>query len=305
MDIEETKKFILNKIENDNLVKKVRDVIKITKWQKQDAREGFSETFKPLIETQEKVSEDINKQQKKLEANQEALTKSLLDNQLALTQGIKRLALRDKEEEFQTPPSSPTSSSPPIKENKESIINKLSSEVLKEQLKPTNIKIDLEKEFKENEIEALIELNFVRPKNLLSLSDDSLDELIDNSNKVIKSLNGQRVGLTRKKEISEEEQKKLRKIDNLQETMIKYKTKAINFKEARKGFQVGKGIYYNNPYQLIDRLELLTGSILAGNNGVIPEFIKIVHILNKNKWIKKEHLNNLIKSVSLKWGAQL
>ena len=34
MDIEEAKKFARNKIEADALTKQVRDVIKITKWQK-------------------------------------------------------------------------------------------------------------------------------------------------------------------------------------------------------------------------------------------------------------------------------
>ena len=47
MDIEEYKKLARNKLEADALTKQVRDVIKITKWQKQDAREGFKETFKP------------------------------------------------------------------------------------------------------------------------------------------------------------------------------------------------------------------------------------------------------------------
>ena len=110
-------------------------------------------------------------------------------------------------------------------------------------------------------------------------------------------MNAKRAGIYKKKLAQEEREREVIKVDNLQEILRNYKRKAINFKQARQGFQVGQGIYYNNPYQLIDRLELLTGSILAGNNGVIPEFIKIVHILNKNKWIKKEHLNNLIKSI--------
>ena len=29
--------------------------IKITKWQKQDMREGFKETFKPLIKSQDSI----------------------------------------------------------------------------------------------------------------------------------------------------------------------------------------------------------------------------------------------------------
>ena len=39
MDIEEAKKFVRNKIEADALTQQVRDIIKITKWQKQDARD--------------------------------------------------------------------------------------------------------------------------------------------------------------------------------------------------------------------------------------------------------------------------
>ena len=56
MDVEEAKKFARNKIETDTLIQEVRDVIKITKWQKQDVREGFKETFKPLINSQESIS---------------------------------------------------------------------------------------------------------------------------------------------------------------------------------------------------------------------------------------------------------
>ena len=55
MDIEEAKKFARNKIETDSLTQQVRDVIKITKWQKQDMREGFKETFKPLIKSQDSI----------------------------------------------------------------------------------------------------------------------------------------------------------------------------------------------------------------------------------------------------------
>ena len=41
----------------------------------------------------------------------------------------------------------------------------------------------------------------------------------------------------------------------------------------------GSGIlHFNNPYQLLDRLELLGGSILAENDGVIPEFFQITHL---------------------------
>ena len=55
MDIKEYKKLARNKIEANALTKQVRDIIKITKWQKEDAREGFKETFKPLIKSQDSI----------------------------------------------------------------------------------------------------------------------------------------------------------------------------------------------------------------------------------------------------------
>ena len=55
-------------------------------------------------------------------------------------------------------------------------------------------------------------------------------------------------------------------------------------------------VYSNNPHQLLDRLELLGGSILAGNNGVIPEFSQIAHLLNQMKVISKKQLNDLRKT---------
>ena len=95
MDIEEYKKLARNKIEADALTQQVRDVIKITKWQKQDAREGFKETFKPLIKSQDSIKKSIDKKQdsliKQLQANQLALTQGLNQNRLAITEGFDKM----------------------------------------------------------------------------------------------------------------------------------------------------------------------------------------------------------------------
>ena len=61
MDIEELKKYSKNKIEADNLIKQVRQRIKETIWDKQNKREGFSETFKPLISQFEKPEDPEQK----------------------------------------------------------------------------------------------------------------------------------------------------------------------------------------------------------------------------------------------------
>ena len=95
MDIEEAKNFARNKIEADALVREVRDVIKTTKWQKQDMREGFKETFKPLIKSQDSIKKSIDEQQNatiaQLKANQLALTQGLNQNRMAITEGFDKL----------------------------------------------------------------------------------------------------------------------------------------------------------------------------------------------------------------------
>ena len=62
----------------------------------------------------------------------------------------------------------------------------------------------------------------------------------------------------------------------------------------------GKGIiHFNNPQQLVNRLELLAGSIFAGNNGVKQEFSQIAHLLHQLKVISKKTLNDLLKKYIL------
>ena len=61
--------------------------------------------------------------------------------------------------------------------------------------------------------------------------------------------------------------------------------------------KTGTGIiHFNNPLQL---LELLIGSILAGNNGVLQEFSQIAHLLHHMKVITKKQLNDLLKKYIL------
>ena len=65
---------------------------------------------------------------------------------------------------------------------------------------------------------------------------------------------------------------------------------------SNKFKRMGSGvIYYNNPNDLLDRMELLGGSILAGNDGVKKEFTQIAHTLNKIGVINNNQLNNLLR----------
>ena len=95
MDLEETKKIIQNKITADEAAREVRSQIKTYIHEKQNLREGFKETFKPLIETFEKVKGSIDTQQnkliKQLQKNQLALTEGLDKNRLAITSGFDKM----------------------------------------------------------------------------------------------------------------------------------------------------------------------------------------------------------------------
>ena len=79
---------------------------------------------------------------------------------------------------------------------------------------------------------------------------------------------------------------------NILSSYLTQLTKLNEFK-VKSGYGM---IYFQNPNQLLKRLELLGGSILAGNNGVINEFSQIAHLLNQMKVITKKQLNELLKT---------
>ena len=67
---------------------------------------------------------------------------------------------------------------------------------------------------------------------------------------------------------------------------------------SKKYSKLGSGVvYYNNPKDLLSRLELLGGSMSVGNNSsdVREVFVKIVHRLNKLNVIDNKQVNDLIK----------
>ena len=61
--------------------------------------------------------------------------------------------------------------------------------------------------------------------------------------------------------------------------------------------QSGSGMFYNNPQELLHRFELLAGSLAAGNNGVLPEYIQIAHRLRDLGIITNNQLNTLLRKI--------
>ena len=107
MDLEETKKIIKNKIEAGEAAREVVSQIKSYIHEKPNLREGFTENFKPLVETSEKVKESIDTQQNKLieqlQKNQLALTEGLNKNRLAITSGFDKMDEVKKSDLLQLP----------------------------------------------------------------------------------------------------------------------------------------------------------------------------------------------------------
>ena len=94
---------------------------------------------------------------------------------------------------------------------------------------------------------------------------------------------------------SKEKSKELNKQYNIMQIFINNMGQLRNYKKL-----TGTGIiHFNNPQQLVDRLELLAGSIFAGNNGVKQEFSQIAHLLHQLKVISKKTLNDLLKKYIL------
>ena len=396
MDLEETKKIIQNKIEADETVREVRSQIKSYIYEKQNLREGFTETFKPLIEAQEAVKTSIDTQQnkliKQLQDNQLALTEGLDKNRLAITSGFDKIdevkrwdlsqlpgleAIEEEEEEEEEEEKEEEEKeeetkkeiigkikelqvivikknkvlkkliekskekfkdgnydegielSVKAKENQESIedylkkikklkksLGKLSEEETVERSIPKVSTIRYEKKEMDkylNNKEAVDLLKFYGLKLPSEYKDKSLEEFQDafdkglnetaNYKKSLKDIafykkdcnTGLILAFPLKGDNAKDTSKDRIREYNIMQIFINNMGKLRNYKQL-----TGTGIiHFNNPQQLLDRLELLAGSIFAGNNGVKQEFSQISHLLHKLKVITKKQLNDLLKKYIL------
>ena len=303
MDIEEAKKFGRDKIEADDLLLQVRNVIKATKWQKQDMRERFKETFKPLIKSQDSIKKSIDEQQNatiaQLKKNQLALTQGLNQNRMAITEGFDKLdevkkwdlaqlpgfeAIEEPKEDEEVLPSTSEEGSRIAKFKPEDLDRYLTNKEAQDILK-VNEYHKLPSEYFEEDVYTI--------NNLIDGVNNDLEEFnkkLKNTADFVRDENGYFLAEPKSKNPRKET---LNNIKNYNILSI-YSTNLSNLKYYKT--KSGSGmIIFNNPHQLLDRLELLGGSILAGNNGVINEFSQIAHLLNQMKVISNKQLNNLLK----------
>ena len=381
MDLEETKKIIQNKIVADEAAREVRSHIKTYIHEKQNLREGFTETFKPLIETSEKVKESIDTQQnkliKQLQENQLALTQGFEGNRKAITSGFDKMDLsqlpgyeekldaieepekedEETEEKYGEEPSFLISYNDIYRiQGREKKINQDDEELVRikkglldEYLSEGNFDKDkydlkfidkkrgilkiMEKMGRESKKRTVTFSNSDLDENLMNkksndllyfyslklpsyYKDKSLKELqealkksteiLSNYKDAIKNvaiydyniMPGRSIAFPKKGEKAREHSKNEIDEHNIMEN-YKYnlnRLREIKEKTEKTGQEI---IHFNNPQQLVNRLELLAGSILAGNNGVKQEFSQIAHLLHQLKVISKKTLNDLLKKYIL------
>ena len=112
-------------------------------------------------------------------------------------------------------------------------------------------------------------------------------------------MNGQIAGKGKKKKKTQQDKDYIEKLKEERDLLVTYKDTLDDLIKARKTYKNGTGIYTN---QLIDRLKLLGGSIMAGNNGVVPQFTQIAKYLNSIKVLPTKELNKMMKKMKIYLG---
>ena len=376
MNLEETKKMIENKIEAEALTRNVISQIKSYVDQKQNLREGFKETFQPLIASQDAVKTSIDSQHNKLinqlQENELALTEGLNKNRLAITQGFDKME-EVRRSDLDLLPSFEAIEHPEIKTEEikepegieeEPIYSISDNDIYRIKGQEFRIKKSGEKLYriKESYLDYLLSQNTLddkkyeieidpntrivkvikKPITTVTYGKDEMDKHL-NYTETIELLNfyGLKLPSEYKDKSMEEFQKAFDKgMDETANLKKSIKNVAYYKKDSNTGLILafekagenaaqktkdlireynimqifinnmgqlrnckkltGTGIiHFNNPLQLLDRLELLVGSLNAGNNGVKQEFTQIVHLLHQLKVITKKQLNDLLKKYIL------
>ena len=179
MDINEIKTWAKNKIESDDLTKQVRSRIKETTWERQNQREGFRESFKPLISQFEKPEDtktsNIYTQNQEMLLNQLALTEGLRANQRAITQGFNHFERLADVREL-----------PGVEAIEDGEQGAAAEQAIPPKPVDEQFMFNLVNRFKEGEIQKLTEMGYDNPNDFLKKDMDYLESYYKDANGDIK-----------------------------------------------------------------------------------------------------------------------
>lgn len=280
MDISKVKNLFENKTKADKITREVKKQIKETIWEKQNQREGFTETFKPLISQFEKPVDNktvnIYTQNQKMLENQLALMKNLKKDRQAITQGFnqfERLAdmrelpgFVDEDED---------------EESKKKGLIKLFNKYLDEKFTEDEKNILKQNKY---DLKKIVDGNVFKIKENYDYVNKDIDDLVlklDEREKKKRKSRADKYYI--------ETNKKVRK------TLEKY-ADILEMALNEIGSKTGKGL---NTNEIIDRLKLLGGSIMAGNDGVIPEFTQLSNYLNAMGILSNKELQKLMSMIKV------
>ena len=258
MDVQDYLRRVKPIIEADKIRKNIKEKIKAAQYAEQDKREGLKETFKPITDELKKVDEGIDE----------------LKDELKDLKAI------------EGPPALPAIEGP----------------ASLEEPKEDNIIINADKNFTPEELSIFRNIDIPIPSKVLKDSfknKDAIDKAIEKSLEYNTStIKKERNNIKKNKYLTGKQKNDANEELNIvRETNKKYVKELRFLKESKNIMQTGSGIfYYNNPNDLLDRLELLGGSISAGNNSVKEEFSKVAHTLWKLNLINSKKLNQLLKT---------
>ena len=169
-------------------------------------------------------------------------------------------------------------------------------EVDQEELKKFRKMFEMENIFNGEELKMLKFYGLTLPREFSSTNLEILEKQYQNLNDNIKELNGRILGRKNTKNPSPLYVEETKVLKETQGTLYKYRN-TLNDYFNDINYKVGRGTYfYNSPQELLKRLELLDGSLAAGNNGVLPEYIQIIHQLRDLEVFNNNQLNKLLKN---------
>lgn len=276
MDIAEVKKLFKNKSDPDFVTKQVTDRIKETAWQKQNMREGFTETFDPLIQSQDKVKKTIDKQQ-------DSLIKQLKENQQAITTGLDRL-------------------------NEDNQLVLKLNESVGSQLEPQSTKPkDLNKIFNTSDLTIISKYGIPAPQNWRGSTKETLEDALDITNDEIKSLTGQINGRSRKQKPTADDRREITELKKEKGVLYKYKNHLLTAiystpsSHTGSGLPAGAGLRSQSnrrEQSVIDRIKKLGEEISGGNMDRLPEFLYIAKQLNQSRILPTKEMEELLRRLS-------
>ena len=163
---------------------------------------------------------------------------------------------------------------------------------------------DVENNFNDFERGVLKTSGYGEPKDILKLNKDQLANRLYEVSESIKRLRGTIAGKERKINKTTDDKDHIKYLKNKQQTIMKYEKTIKDFtggltKYIKDPEKTGQGIInrlFFSPQELLKRLELLGGSLAAGNNGVLPEYIQIAHRLKDLGIVTNKQLNSLLRN---------